>query len=225
MRIDIITLFPEMFDGPLALSIIGRARERSLVDIGFVNPRDFVKDRHRTVDDRPYGGGKGMLLMAEPLYQAIRSVRRKDTKVIYLSPKGQTFTQKAARDLSRQKHLALLCGHYEGIDERILKYVDMELSIGDYVLTGGEIPAMAVTDAVVRLLPDVLPEGAVEAESFSRYGLEHPQYTRPRLWKGRRVPAALVAGDHARIENWRQASALKMTMRKRPNLLTHSQNH
>ncbi len=224
MRIDIITLFPEMFDGPLALSIIGRARERGLVQIGFVNPRDFTKDRHHTVDDRPFGGGKGMLLMAEPVYQAIKSVRKKESKVIYLSPQGRSFNQQAAQDLSQEKHIVLLCGHYEGIDERVLKYVDMELSIGDYVLTGGEIPAMAVTDAVVRLLPGVLPAGAVESESFSRYGLEHPQYTRPRLWRGRRVPAALVAGNHGVIETWRKSSALKTTLRKRPALLSHSQH-
>jgi len=225
MRIDIITLFPEMFEGPLNLSIIGRARERGLVDIHFINPRDFAKDRHKTVDDRPYGGGNGMLLMADPIYQAIRQVRRRHTKVIYLSPKGQLFNQPLARDLSMEKHLVLLCGHYEGVDERILKYVDIEISIGDYVLTGGEIPAMAVADAVVRLLPGVLPAGAVETESFSGYSLEHAQYTRPRLWKGRRVPAALVAGNHARIEAWRHASVLKTTKQKRPSLLNHTQKH
>lgn len=219
MRIDVITLFPGMLEGPLGSSILGKARERGLVEIGFVNPRDFAADRRRTVDDRPFGGGKGMLLMAEPLYQAIRKVRRKNSKVIYLSPRGRTFDQTLARELAREEHLVLLCGRYEGVDERILSCVDMELSIGDYVLTGGEIPALAVTDAVTRLLPGVLPQGAAEAESFSGWGLEHPQYTRPRVWRNRRVPAVLAAGDHARIEAWRRASALRITRRKRPNLM------
>jgi len=191
------------------------------VKIGFVNPRDFTTDRHRTVDDRPFGGGKGVLMMAEPLYQAIKSVRTKRSRVILMSPHGRRFGQAVAESLSRQTHVVLVCGHYEGIDQRVLKFVDEELSIGDFVLSGGEIPALAVADAVIRLIPGVLPEGAAEAESFSRYGLEHAQFTRPRNWRGRRVPAALVSGDHARIDAWRRASSEKITKQKRPDLQPH----
>lgn len=217
MRIDIVTLFPEMF-APLSASIVARAREKGLVKIALVNPRDFTKDRHRTVDDRPFGGGRGMLMMAEPLYQAIKSVRTKQSKVILLSPQGRRFDHAAAVELSKEAHLIFVCGHYEGVDQRVVKYIDMELSIGDFVLTGGEIPAMAVVDALVRLVPGVLPEGAAQAESFSRYGLEHAQFTRPRVWRGRRVPAALVSGDHARIEAWRRQSSHRNTRQKRPDL-------
>ena len=217
MRIDIVTLFPEMF-APLNASIVGRACQKGLVEIGFVNPRDFSKDRHHTVDDRPFGGGKGMVMMAEPLYQAIKNVRTKRSRVVLLSPHGRRFDQAQASRLAREPHLVLVCGHYEGIDQRVLKYVDEELSIGDYVLTGGEIPSMAVADAVIRLVPGVLPEGAVENESFVRPELEHAQFTRPRVWRGRRVPAALVSGDHARISAWRRASASRITKSKRPDL-------
>ncbi|MBI3550727.1 MAG: tRNA (guanosine(37)-N1)-methyltransferase TrmD [Elusimicrobia bacterium] len=217
-RIDVITLFPEMFEGAFGRSIVGKARERKQVRIGFVNPRDFAKDRHRTVDDRPYGGGPGMVLMAQPLFEAIKSVRKRGSKVVFLTPQGKPFTQRLAESFAKEKHLILLCGHYEGVDERILKHVDMEVSIGDYVLTGGEIPAMAVADAVVRLLPGVLDEDATRRESFASAQLDHPQYTRPSAWRGAKVPEVLLCGDHAKIEAWRREAAAAATGRKRPDL-------
>lgn len=220
LRVDIVTLFPPMFEGPLGRSIVGRAREGGVLDLGFVNPRDFVKDRHRTVDDRPYGGGAGMVLMAEPLYQAVRKVRTRGAKVILLSPQGRCFDQKLARSLSKERHLVLICGHYEGVDERVQGFVDMELSIGDFVLTGGEIPAMAVVDAVARLLPGVLAKvDATVRESFTGGLLDYPQFTRPRVWRGKKVPDVLLGGNHARIETWRREQALAATRRKRPKLV------
>lgn len=219
LSVTIVTLFPAMFEGPLGRSIVGRARERGLVEIGFVDPRDFTGDQRRTVDDRPFGGGPGMVLMAQPLYDAIRKARRPGATVVYLSPRGKPFTQALAHDLARAKRLVLVCGRYEGVDERVLKYVDSEVSLGDFVLTGGEIPAMAVTDAVVRLVPGVLDPEAVRGESFSGEGaLEHPHYTRPRLWRRMQVPEALVSGDHARVEEWRREAARKATARRRPDL-------
>ena len=204
MKIDIITLFPEMFEPVLGASIVGRARERGLLDLGLVNPRDFTMDRHRTVDDRPFGGGAGMVLKPEPLYAAIQSVRRKGTITVGLSPQGRRFDAAAARRLSREKHLVLLCGHYEGMDERIRRHWDEEISIGDFVLTGGELPAMMVVDAVTRLLPGVLKKSeATVCESFEGGLMDYPHYTRPRVWRGRRVPQALLSGDHARIAAWR----------------------
>ena len=220
LRIDIITLFPEMFEGPLSRSIVGRAREKGLLAVGFVNPRDFSKDRRHTIDDRPFGGGPGMVLMAEPLYDALKRVRRRGSLVVYLSPQGKRFDQAAARKLTEAKHLVLLCGHYEGVDERILDYVDLELSLGDFILTGGEIPAMAVTDAVARLLPGVLvKEEAAAEESFTEGLLDHPQFTRPRVWRRKAVPEALLSGDHGRIRAWRRDAAARATRLKRPDLL------
>jgi tRNA (guanine37-N1)-methyltransferase len=217
---DILTLFPRMFEGPLSESILKRARERGLLDIRLTDLRDFSTDRHRTVDDRPYGGGAGMLLMAEPLYQALRRLRRKGSKIVLLSPQGRRFDQNLAASFARERHLVLVCGHYEGVDERILDFVDMELSVGDFVLTGGEIPAMAVVDAVARLLPGVLVKpGAAEKESFTGGLLDYPQYTRPSAWRGRKVPEVLLSGDHARIEAWRLEEARRATGRKRPDLL------
>lgn len=221
LRIDIVTLFPEMFEGPLGTSIVGRARREGRLELGFVNPRDFAADRRKTVDDRPFGGGPGMVLQAQPVFDALRSVRRKRSRVICLTPQGRPFDQAAARRLSAEKHLVLLCGHYEGIDERVLAYVDEEISIGDFVLTGGEIPAMAVADAVTRLLPGVLAKDeAVVEESFTQGMLEHPQFTRPRLWRRRRVPEELLSGDHSRVQAWRRDAALEATRRKRPDLLS-----
>lgn len=220
LRIDIVTLFPAMFEGPLSLSIVGKARSAGKVEIGFVDPRDFTKDRHRTVDDRPYGGGKGMVMLAQPLFEAIKSVRKRHSKVIYLSPKGKRFDQRCARKLAAAKHIVLVCGHYEGVDERIMKYVDMELSIGDYVLTGGEIPAMVVADACTRLLPGVLSPEATEQESFSFGHLEHPQYTRPRVWKRQAVPKVLLEGHHEKIAVWRSQTAQQMTRKLRPDLVS-----
>ena len=220
MRVDIVTLFPGMFAGPMSESILRRAQEKGLLQVAFTNPRDFAADRHRTVDDRPYGGGPGMLLMAEPLYQAVRRVKRKGAKVILLSPRGRPFDQAMARRLAACRHLVLVCGHYEGVDERLSDFVDMELSLGDFVMTGGEIAAMAVTDAVARLLPGVLAkEDAVVRESFTQSLLEGPQYTRPRVWRRRKVPEVLLSGDHVRIEEWRRRTALESTRSRRRDLL------
>ena len=220
MRIDIITLFPEMCESVLDASILGRARRGGLLELGCVNPRDFAKDRHRTVDDRPFGGGAGMVLKAEPLHRAIASVRRPRSRVVGLSPRGARFDAKAAGRLARQGHLILVCGHYEGIDERLLRLCDEEISVGDFILTGGELPALMVADAVSRLVPGVLkkPE-ATREESFADGLLEHPQYTRPRNWRGRKVPQALLSGDHERIADWRRRSSRLATRRRRPDLL------
>ncbi|MDE2291625.1 MAG: tRNA (guanosine(37)-N1)-methyltransferase TrmD [Elusimicrobia bacterium] len=220
MRVAVVTLFPGMFEGPLTESIVKRAREKGLLEVSFVDPRAFSEDRHRTVDDRPYGGGPGMVLMAEPLYRAVKAARRRGSTVALMSPQGRRLDQALARELSRAKDLVLVCGHYEGFDERIRDFVDLELSLGDFVLTGGEIPAMAVIDAAARLLPGVLAkEGAAEAESFTEPLLDHPHYTRPRVWRGREVPAALLSGDHAAVAAWRRKAALAATKKKRPDLL------
>ena len=189
MKIDFVTLFPGMFEPVLGASIIGRARESGRLELGWVNPRDFSRDKHKKVDDRPFGGGAGMLLSAEPLYSAIKSVRKPESRVVYLSPQGRRFDQKAAARLSKERHLVLVCGHYEGVDERVMKCFDEELSIGDFVLTGGELPAMVVADAVARLLPGVLKKAdAAARESFEGGLLDYPQYTRPRLWRGPKIP-------------------------------------
>ena len=220
LRIDVVTLFPAMFAGPLSESILKRARAKGLLSVGFVNPRDFTEDRHRTVDDRPYGGGAGMGMMAEPLTRAIDQVRRRGSLVILMSPQGPRFDQALAQRLSRRRHLVLVCGHYEGIDERALASVDMELSLGDFVMTGGEIPALAVADAVARLVPGVLAkEESAARESFCAGLLDFPQYTRPRVWRRRKVPEDLLSGDHRRIAAWRARAALAATRRKRPDLL------
>ncbi|MBI5208973.1 MAG: tRNA (guanosine(37)-N1)-methyltransferase TrmD [Elusimicrobia bacterium] len=245
MRFDIVTLFPGMFEGVFGESIVARALQSGLVEIGFVNPRDFSLDRHRKVDDRPFGGGPGMILMAEPLYRAIKSVRRRahgrrsagrgaawagrprgrGSHVVFLSPQGRRFDARVAAELASREHVVLVCGHYEGVDERLRAAFDDEISIGDYVLTGGELPAMVVADAVARLVPGVLKkEEAVKEESFElREGvglsLDHPHYTRPRVWRGKRVPAALLSGDHERIIDWRRRAATVATRRKRPDLI------
>ncbi|MDD5657366.1 MAG: tRNA (guanosine(37)-N1)-methyltransferase TrmD [Elusimicrobia bacterium] len=219
MRIDVVTLFPEMFEPVLGASIIGRARQRGVVRLACVNPRDYARDRRRTVDDRPFGGGAGMVLKPGPLYEAISSVRGPKSRVIFLSPQGPRFDAAAARRLARLEHMVLVCGHYEGVDERLLRYCDEELSVGDFVLTGGELPAMMVVDAVTRLLPGALKKPEASArESFEGGVLEHPQYTRPRHWRGRRVPQALLSGDHGRIARWRELASLRTTRRKRPDL-------
>ncbi|HVE12792.1 MAG TPA: tRNA (guanosine(37)-N1)-methyltransferase TrmD [Elusimicrobiota bacterium] len=227
-RFAVVTLFPEMFEGPLSRSIVARARAKGQVEVGFVNPRDFAKDRHRTVDDRPYGGGAGMVLMAEPLYQAIRKAKgRRRQRVLMMSPQGRPFDQAEARRIAREGGAVLVCGHYEGVDERIADFVDGELSLGDFVLTGGEIPAMAVVDAVTRILPGVLAkDDAAARESFSGEKdappLDYPHYTRPSVWRGRKVPAELLSGDHARIEAWRRGAALDAARRKRPDLVKNA---
>ena len=220
MRIDFVTLFPGMFPSVMDASMMARAQEKGLVSWGCVNPRDFAQDKHKKVDDRPFGGGPGMLMMAEPLAQAIKSIKTKNSKTILLSPQGKTFNDKTAKLLSKEEHLIFVCGHYEGLDERTASLFDEEISIGDFVLTGGELPAMLVADAVARLVPGVLKkEDATVSESFAGGLLDFPQYTRPRVWRGREVPEVLFSGNHAKIAEWRRNAAAKATKRKRPDLL------
>ena len=220
MRIDFVTLFPGMFPSVMDASMMARAQEKDVLDWGCVNPRDFTNDKHRKVDDRPFGGGPGMLLMAEPLEKAIASVKKRGSKTILLSPQGKKFDAKMASRLSREEHLILVCGHYEGVDERTATMFDEEISVGDFVLTGGELPAMLVADTVTRLVPGVLKkEDAVVSESFAAGLLDFPQYTRPRVWRGREVPEVLFSGDHAKIAEWRRNAARKATEIKRPDLI------
>lgn len=223
LRIDFITIFPDMLSGFTGQSMMKRAQESGAVSFRAIDLRSFSTDKHRTVDDRPFGGGPGMLLKPEPLAAAIESVRQDDTHVIYLSPSGGTFTQKRAEQLTRSKHLVFVCGHYEGIDQRIIDtLVDEELSIGDYVLTNGVLAAAVISDAVVRLIPGVLGgEGSTESESFSTGLLEGAQYTRPAEFRGMQVPKVLLSGDHAKIENWRQEQSQQKTEAIRPDLLDH----
>lgn len=218
-----MTLFPEMFAPVMDASILGRAQDKGLVEWGCVNPRDFSEDKHRKVDDRPFGGGPGMVMMVEPLEKAVKSVKKRGSKVVFLTPQGEPFTDAKASKLAKEKHLVLVCGRYEGVDERALELFDEELSIGDYVLTGGELPAMVVADAVTRKLPGALKkEEAAESESFATGLLDFPQYTRPRVWRGREVPEVLFSGDHKRIAEWRRKAAHAATKRKRPDLLSRA---
>lgn len=221
MKIDLLTLFPGLMRGPLDESILGRAQARGLVDIRVHNVRDWATGRHLVTDEPPFGGGGGMILKAEPLAAAIDAVRGEDGHVILLDPAGRRFTQGIARDLARRPHIVLVCGRYEGVDERIReRFVDDELSIGDYVVTGGELPALVVTDAVTRLLPGVLGhEGAPAQDSFARGLLEQPQYTRPETFREWRVPEILLSGDHGKIARWRQVMSLWRTWQRRPDLL------
>ncbi|MBI2217528.1 MAG: tRNA (guanosine(37)-N1)-methyltransferase TrmD [Candidatus Rokubacteria bacterium] len=221
MRIDIVTLFPGMVEPVLGASMLARARARGLVDIRVVNLREYAVGKHRVTDDYQFGGGGGMVLKPEPLFAAVAALRTEDARVVLLDPRGRVFTQNAARELARESHLILLAGRYEGVDERVAEHLaDETLSIGDYVLTGGEIPALAVTDAVTRLLPGALgAEGAAERESFASGLLEPPQYTRPEEFEDLHVPAVLLSGDHARIGRWRRVQALWRTWRARPDLL------
>lgn len=221
LRIDIVTLFPEIFFGPLKSSIVGRACEKELVEINAVNLRDFTHDRHQTVDDVPYGGGPGMLLKADVLTEAVLSLKRTDTKVILTGPRGERFNQKIARELAQESHLVILCGHYEGVDERVRQtLVDREISIGDYILTSGNLAAMVMTDAVVRLLPGALGDDeSGNDESFENGLLEYPQYTRPPEFNGMRVPDVLLSGDHEKIAKWRKAESIRITLAHRPDLI------
>ncbi|OGV34024.1 MAG: tRNA (guanosine(37)-N1)-methyltransferase TrmD [Lentisphaerae bacterium GWF2_45_14] len=220
MRIDVITLFPDIFFGPLGESMIGRAREQKLVEINTVDLRKFAHDARGTVDDKPYGGGPGMLMKPEPVFEALESLRREDSLVVLTSPQGQRFQQRQARELSAMKHLIFVCGHYEGIDERIRTVIDREYSIGDYILTSGNLPAMVMIDATVRLLPGVLGSSlSPEEESFSNGLLEYPQYTRPPEYRGMKVPAMLLSGNHGEIAAWRKEQSLERTKLRRPDLL------
>ena len=219
MKFDVLTLFPEMFE-ILNQSIIGKAIEKDLIDINLINIRDFSKDKHKKVDDTPYGGGAGMVMKPDVVYDAYQSIKDKNAKVIYMSPQGKPLNQKKVEELSKENHLIILCGHYEGIDQRVLdKIVDEEISIGDYVLTGGEIPAMVLIDSVSRYVEGVLKEESVKEESFSNGLLEYPQYTRPEVFEGMKVPEVLLSGHHENIEKWRKEKPLEMTKKKRPDIL------
>ncbi|MGO1469323.1 MAG: tRNA (guanosine(37)-N1)-methyltransferase TrmD [Tissierella sp.] len=221
MRIDILTLFPEFFSNLSNWSMIGKAIEKNILNLDFINIRDFSKNKHKKVDDYPFGGGSGMLMTPQPIYDAINSIKEKESKVIYMSPQGKLLDQDIINDLSKENHLILLCGHYEGIDNRVIEnYVDDEISIGDYVLTGGEIPSMVIIDSVARLLPGVLKhEESYTEESHYEGLLEHPQYTRPREFNDITVPDVLLSGNHSKIEKWKEYESLKATAIKRPDLL------
>lgn len=227
MRFDIITVFPELFAGVLECGIIRRARQSGLTDVQLVNLRDFAKDKHKSVDDRPYGGGEGMVFMPAPLFEAVEFCRRAEggagSQVVLLTPQGKPWSQDLAAKFAKLKHLVLICGRYEGVDQRVIdQLVDWEISIGDFVLTGGEIPAMVVVDSIVRLIPGALGrwESTVN-ESFSTGLLDYPQYTRPAEYRGYTVPDVLLSGDHAKIEKWRKEKALEKTKRARPELMNN----
>ena len=224
MRIDFVSLFPSMFLGPFDDSIIRRARDNGILDIHILNPRDFAFDRHKHVDDSPFGGGSGMVLKPEPIFRAMRfllgSTHFERRRVLLMSPDGEVFTQNKAKELSAYDQLIFLCGHYEGFDARIMELADEVLSIGDYVLTGGELPAMVMVDAVARMLPGVLgSEESAPTDSFYHGLLEYPQYTRPRDYHGKVVPEVLFSGDHAKIASWRRQESLRLTFERRPDLL------
>ena len=221
MKLDVLTLFPAMFAGPLDESIIQRARESGLLDLKIHNLRDYAHDRHRTVDDRPFGGGPGMLLKPEPIFEAVENLASGSTRIILLSPAGRSFTQAIAQQMARAPQLLLISGHYEGFDERVREYLaNDELSIGDYVLTNGALPAMVIIDAITRLLPGVLgDEQSAYEESFSHSLLEYPQYTRPADFRGMKVPEVLMSGNHAQIARWRAEQARLRTGERRPDLL------
>ena len=219
MKFDVLTLFPEMFEG-LNKSILGRAIEKDLININLVNIRDFSKDKHKKVDDTPYGGGAGMVMRPDVVYDAIKSVQDPNAKVIYMTPQGKVLNQEKVESLSKEQHLIILCGHYEGIDQRVIDEINPEeISIGDYVLTGGEIPAMVLIDSVSRYVEGVLNEESTSEESFSTGLLEYPQYTRPEVFMNREVPEVLKSGHHENIRKWRRAESLKNTYKKRPELL------
>lgn len=220
MRFDVLTLFPEMFV-PLQQSILERAQKNGNIDINLINIRDFSKDKHKKVDDTPYGGGAGMVIRPDVVYDAYNSIEnRENAKVIFLSPQGKTLNQQKVEELSNQKHLVLLCGHYEGIDQRVLdKIVDEEISIGDYVLTGGELPSMVLIDAVSRYVDGVLNKESIKEESFSNNLLEYPQYTRPETFLDEKVPEVLISGHHENIRKWREEQSKIITNKKRPDLM------
>ena len=228
MRIDILTLFPKMFENILGESMLKIAQKKGSVEINVLNLRDWTSDAHRTADDKPFGGGPGMVMKVEPVYGALKTIlevtgsqgHKVTSKVILLTPQGKKFDQKAAKRLSKEKHLILICGHYEGVDERIRGLADEEVSIGDYILTCGELPALVMVDAITRLIPGVLGHNdSVKRETFENSLLEYPQYTRPAEFKGMKVPDVLLSGNHKKIEVWRNAEALKRTLKRRPDLV------
>lgn len=219
MKIDILTLFPNMFDGFLTESIIKRAISKNLVEINIHNIRDYSSMPHNQVDDTPYGGGAGMVLMCDPIFKAIESLKSDNSLVILMSPQGKVFKQQIAYNLKKEKHLIIICGHYEGFDERILSIVDLEISIGDYILTGGELPSMIITDSIVRLLDGVIDEESHINDSFNDNLLDYPTYTKPRVYNGMEVPEVLLSGHHENIKKWRNEQKIKKTQEKRPDLL------
>ena len=219
MRIDILTLFPDMFNGFLTESIIKRARENKLVEINIIDFRKYSTDPNKKVDDTPYGGGSGMVLMCEPIFNAIEDIKTPDSKVIMLTPDGNTYNQSLAYDFSKEKHLILLCGHYEGFDERIRSIVDMEISIGDYVLTGGEVPAMILTDSITRLIDGVITKDSHLNDSFNDNLLDYETYTKPADFRGMKVPDVLLSGDHKKIDEFRRNSRYNRTKARRPDLI------
>ena len=218
MKIDILTLFPEMFD-TLNHSILERAQKNNLLQINVQNIRDFSKDKHKKVDDTPFGGGAGMVMTCQPLFDAINSVKTENCKIVYMSPKGELLKQNVVVELAKFEHIIIICGHYEGIDQRVIDHFEMdEISIGDYVLTGGELPAMVLVDAVSRYVDGVLSKGSTDEESFSNGLLEYPQYTKPREYEGMLVPEVLTNGNHKEIEKWKKEQSLKITKERRPDL-------
>lgn len=220
MKISILTLFPEMFNGTFSESIIKRAINDGKVEIEIIDFRSFSKDPHHKVDDTPYGGGAGMVLTCQPIFDCIESIKTPESKVILLTPSGVPYKQKMAYDLSKEKHLIIICGHYEGFDERITSICDMEISIGDYVLTGGEIPAMVLADSIIRLIPGVINERSHIEDSFNEnFLLDYPTYTKPREYNGMEVPEVLINGDHKKIDEWRYNESVKRTKERRPDLL------
>lgn len=227
MKVYLLTLFPEIFQGILTQSILKRARDKKLLKVKIINIRDFAQGTHKTVDDSPYGGGKGMVMKVDVLYRALSSIKPKPFTIL-LSASGEKYNQQTAKEFSKHKSIALICGHYEGIDERIEKYTDNVISIGDYILTGGEIPAMVIIDSITRLIPGVIQKNSLTEESFSNIGnlklkienlLEYPQYTRPENFKGQKVPPILLSGNHLKIKKWREEQSLKRTRKFRPDLL------
>jgi len=223
MIIDIITIFPEFFDAFLKTSIIKRAIDSKLIEIRLHQLRNYSHNKHKKIDDTPYGGGAGMLMQFPPFYDVIQQLRTHETTVIMLSPQGQLFNQQKGIQLSAKKHIILLCGHYEGIDARVEQLIDMEISIGDYVLTGGEIPAMIVTDTVARLIPGVIHEASAGEDSLQNGWLKYPQYTKPESYQGYSVPEILISGNHQLIETWRKESSVERTVQKRPDLIKNIQ--
>ncbi|MDR2192201.1 MAG: tRNA (guanosine(37)-N1)-methyltransferase TrmD [Endomicrobium sp.] len=225
MKIDILTIFPKMFESPFNESLIGKAKEKGLLNINAIDIRSFSKDKRKKVDDKPFGGGAGMVLKPEPVYAALKSLtarkkRGQTRRVIYMSPQGSPLNNSIVKDLSKYSHLVILCGHYEGVDERIMRFIDDEISIGDYVLTGGEIPAMVLVDAVARMIKGVVKEEAsVKNDSFYNGLLDYPHYTRPSVFKKMQVPEVLLSGDHKKIDEWRQKQSYERTKKRRPDLI------
>lgn len=220
MKIDILSLFPEMYTGPFTESILKRAQTENKVEINIHNFRDYSLDPHKNVDDTPFGGGSGMVLACQPIFDCINSLKTDDSIVIMMTPSGKTYNQQIAYDLSKKKHLIILCGHYEGFDERIRSICDMEISIGDYVLTGGELPSMILVDSIVRLLPGVIDDESSQNESFNNHLLDYPVYTKPRVYNGMEVPEVLLSGDHKKINEYRLQEQIRKTMELRPDLLS-----